>query len=194
MIQIRALQGMELEAALEDVAALRIAVFRDWPYLYDGTIEYERSYLSHYRDNPEALLVGAFAGDALVGASTSTPMEYHAEQFSTPLQAIGVPVASILYGAESVILPAWRGQGLGARFIALREAHARRLNRSHVAFCAVQRPDTHPARPSDARTNDAFWRRNGYAPLPGVVAAFGWQDVGDSAETLKPLQFWLRAL
>jgi hypothetical protein len=26
--------------------SLRIAVFRDWPYLYDGSLEYEREYLA----------------------------------------------------------------------------------------------------------------------------------------------------
>ncbi len=189
--EIRALQGAELEEALDDVAALRIAVFRDWPYLYDGTLEYERDYLKTYRDNPGALLVGAFDQGRLVGASTSTLMEDHADAFSGPLRAIGLPVETILYGAESVLLPAYRGQGTGHRFFDLREAHARALGRSHIAFCAVTRPDDHPQRPAQYRTNDAFWQGRGYAPLPGVQAEFAWKDVGCDAETLKPLQFWL---
>ncbi len=77
-VSVRALTGADLEAALDGVAQLRITVFRDWPYLYDGSLEYERAYLQTYRDSPGALLVGAFAGDRLVGASTSTPMEDHA--------------------------------------------------------------------------------------------------------------------
>ena len=39
MVEVRALTGAELEAHLDDVARLRIAVFRDWPYLYDGTLD-----------------------------------------------------------------------------------------------------------------------------------------------------------
>ncbi|MFP5511018.1 MAG: GNAT family N-acetyltransferase, partial [Alphaproteobacteria bacterium] len=42
MIRVAALTGAGLEAALDDVARLRIAVFRDWPYLYDGDLAYER--------------------------------------------------------------------------------------------------------------------------------------------------------
>lgn len=190
-IEVRSLQGHDLEAALDDVAALRIAVFRDWPYLYDGTLDYEREYLKTYRDNPNALLVGAFDGARLVGASTSTLMEDHAEAFSDPLRAIGLPVQSILYGAESVLLPEYRGQGIGHRFFDLREAHARALGRSHIAFCSVTRPEDHPARPEAARTNDAFWQGRGYAPLRGVLAEFAWRDVGDSRESVKFLQFWL---
>ena len=43
-IDVRALAGADLEAALDGVADLRITVFRDWPYLYDGSREYEREY------------------------------------------------------------------------------------------------------------------------------------------------------
>lgn len=193
-VTVRALTGGDLDAALDAVAGLRITVFRDWPYLYDGSPDYERAYLQTYRDSPGALLVGAFDGDRLVGASTSTPMEDHAEAFQAPFASLGLPLDRILYGAESVLLPEYRGQGLGHRFFDLREAHAAGMGRSHVAFCSVQRPDSHPARPATFRTNDAFWQGRGYAPLPGVIAEFGWKDVGDTEETVKPLQFWMRAL
>lgn len=194
MVEVRALSGAELESHLDDVARLRIAVFRDWPYLYDGTLEYERAYLSTYRDNPGALLVGAFDAGMLVGASTSTLMEDHAEAFSDPLRQIGLPVGDILYGAESVLLPAYRGQGLGHRFFDLREAHARAMGRGHVAFCSVVRPAEHSQRPGSYRTNDAFWAGRGYRPLPGVMAEFAWKDLGEPTESLKPLQFWMRKL
>lgn len=193
-VQVRALQGAELEAALDGVAALRITVFREWPYLYDGSREYEREYLATYRDNPGALLVGAFHEGRLVGASTSTPMEDHAPEFASPFRDLGIPPEKILYGAESVLLRPYRGIGLGHRFIDLREAHARKLGRTHVAFCSVIRPDDHPARPAVYRGNDAFWRGRGYEVLPGVLARFSWKDLGDTEETEKSLQFWIKEL
>ena len=193
-IDVRVLRGPDLEAALDGVARLRITVFRDWPYLYDGSQDYEREYLATYRDNPGALLVGAFHDGQLVGASTSTPMEDHAPEFAAPFRYLGIAPEKILYGAESVLLRPYRGIGLGHRFIDLREAHARNLGRTHVAFCSVIRPDDHPARPAAARTNDAFWRGRGYETLPGVVARFSWKDLGEAEETEKALQFWMRAL
>ena len=193
-ITVRTLSGADLEAALDAVAQLRITVFRDWPYLYDGTLEYERDYLQTYRDSPSALLVGAFDGGRLIGASTSTPMEDHAEAFAAPLARLGLPLTDILYGAESVLLPPYRGIGLGHRFIDAREAHARVMGRHHVAFCSVQRAPDHPRRPAAARTNDAFWHGRGYAPMPGVMAQFAWKDLGEDHETTKDLQFWMRKL
>lgn len=193
-ISVRALRGAALEAALDDVARLRIAVFRDWPYLYDGSLDYEREYLATYRDSPGALLVGAFFGEVLVGASTSTPMEDHAGEFAAPMQGRGVALERILYGAESVLLPEYRGKGIGHRFFDLREDHARALGRTHVAFCSVMRPADHPLRPATYRTNDAFWQGRGYAPVPGAVAEFSWKDLGQEGETVKPLQFWMREI
>ena len=34
--------GADLKRTLDDLARLRIEVFRDWPYLYDGDLDYER--------------------------------------------------------------------------------------------------------------------------------------------------------
>lgn len=191
---VRALKGAELEAALDDMARLRITVFRAWPYLYDGTLDYERTYLQAYRDSPGALLVAAIDEGRIVGASTSAPMEDHAAEFAEPMRQTGLALEKILYGAESVLLPEYRGRGVGHRFFDLREEHARSLGRSHVAFCSVMRPGDHPLRPDAYRSNDAFWTKRGYAPLPGAIAHFSWRDLGEVSDTEKPLQFWIRQL
>ncbi len=193
-VTVQPLTGAAFEAALDDVARLRIAVFRDWPYLYDGDLYYERRYLATYRDSPEALVVGAFDGARLVGAATGTPMEDHAEEFSTAFAGTGLVLSDIFYCAESVLLKEYRGQGIGHAFFDLREGHARRLGRRWSAFCRVVRPEDHPARPGDYRPLDPFWRKRGYAPLEGVMAEYSWKDVGEATETAKPMQFWIKAL
>lgn len=194
MIRVDPLTGPALDAALDDAARLRIEVFRAFPYLYDGDMEYERRYVASYRESPGAILVGAFDGARLVGAATGTPMADHAEAFSAAFATTGVPLDEVFYCAESVLLPQYRGQGIGHRFFDLREAHARALGFTHAAFCAVIRPADHPARPADYSPLDPFWHARGYRPLPGVIAEFSWKDLGEPGETRKPLQFWMRRL
>ncbi|TKD25109.1 GNAT family N-acetyltransferase [Rhodobacter capsulatus] len=193
-MQTRVLTGAALDAALDDVAALRIAVFRDWPYLYDGALDYERRYLESYRSSSGAVVVGAFDGPRLVGAATGTPLEDHAEDFAAPFAATGLPLETVFYCAESVLLPDYRGQGLGHAFFDARETHARALGRRFSAFCAVIRPKDHPLKPDTYRPLDGFWQKRGYAPLPGVIAHFRWTDLGAAGETVKPLQFWGKPL
>lgn len=191
---VRALTGEALSAALDDVAGLRIAVFRDWPYLYDGDLDYERGYLQSYRDSDRAIVVGAFDGDRLVGAATGAPLADHADDFAAAFDGTRLELSQIFYCAESVLLPDYRGQGVGHAFFDLREDHARALGFAKCAFCGVQRPADHPMRPAGYRPLDPFWRARGYAPLPGVIAQFSWKDLGEDSETLKPLQFWIRDL
>lgn len=193
-VDVLVLTGEALEAALDEVARLRIAVFREWPYLYDGDLDYERRYLRAYRESEGAILVGAFDDGRLVGASTGTPMEDHGAEFGAAFAETGLALTDIFYCAESILLPDYRGRGLGHAFFDLREAHARRLGRSHVAFCRVVRPEDHPRRPADYRLLDPFWRKRGYAPLEGAIASYSWKDLGAAAETAKPMQFWIRAL
>ncbi|SMY08020.1 GNAT family N-acetyltransferase [Flavimaricola marinus] len=192
MVDVRPLTGADLEAVLPDLARLRIAVFRDWPYLYDGDFDYEHRYLQSYRESRGAILVGAFDGARLVGAATGTPLEDHADDFAAAFE--GERLTEIFYCAESVLLPEYRGQGIGHRFFDLREDHARALGRRISVFCAVVRPDDHPSRPAGYRPLDGFWTARGYAPLPGVVARYSWTDLGQPAETAKDMQFWGRSL
>jgi GNAT superfamily N-acetyltransferase len=193
-MRIEALTGEALDAALDDVARLRIRVFRDWPYLYDGDLEYERGYLETYRTSDAAILVGAFDGTRLVGAATGTPMADHADDFAAAFDGTGLALNDIFYCAESVLLPEYRGRGVGHRFFDLREAHGRVLGAKVSAFCGVVRPLDHPLRPDGYRPLDGFWRKRGYAPMDGAVAWFSWKDVGQTEATRKPLQVWTRAL
>ena len=194
MIRVARLTGAALADALVDVARLRIAVFRAFPYLYDGDPAYERRYLQTYRDSADAILIGAFDGDRLVGASTGTPMEDHADDFGAAFSGQDIALGDIFYCAESVLLPDYRGQGIGHAFFDAREAHARQLGRSHSAFCGVVRPADHPLRPADYAPLDPFWRKRGYALVAGAVAQFRWKDIDQPGETDHSLQFWMRRL
>ena len=193
-LRIETLTGAALAAALDDVARLRIEVFRAWPYLYDGDLAYERDYLQSYRDSAGAVVVGAFDEDRLVGAATGTPLADHADDFAAAFAASTLDMADIFYCAESVLLPAYRGQGAGHGFFDAREAHARELGFAKSAFCSVIRPKEHPLHPTGYTPLDPFWRKRGYRPLPGVVAEFAWKDIDQPKETTKTLQFWLRDL
>jgi GNAT superfamily N-acetyltransferase len=192
-LSFREFAGTEIATVVDDLARLRVTVFRDWPYLYDGDAAYERQYLERYAKG-DSIVVAAYAGDTMVGAATGMPLADHADDFAEAFEGTDIDMKDVFYCAESVLLSEYRGQGAGHAFFDRREAHARRLGFSKVAFCGVVRPADHPARPKVYRPLDRFWRARGYAPLDGVIAHFGWRDIGAVEETQKPLQFWMRNL
>lgn len=193
-LEVRALAGSEIADALRDLARLRIEVFRAWPYLYDGDAAYEERYLRGYADDPAATLVAARDGDRIVGASSGLPLEAHGDAKHLILPDAAPDRSRIYYCAESVLLPEYRGRGVGGRFFDLREEAARRAGFSATLFAAVIRAADDPRRPVDHRSLEPFWRKRGYAPLPGASLSIAWKDVGTPGETRKEFAVWMRPL
>jgi GNAT superfamily N-acetyltransferase len=195
MMIVRALRGDAVVPHLADVARLRIEVFRAYPYLYDGDAGYEQKYLATYAHSPDSVFVLAFDGGRVVGASTGIPLAHDGDAFQQPFRARGLDVERVFYFGESVLLPEYRGRGLGHRFFDEREAHARRLGRfDTTAFAAIDRAADDARRPDAHRDNDAFWLKRGYVRQPGMTMRLAWKEVGEAVESEKPLTFWLRAL
>ena len=48
MLRLERLSGDKLNQYIPELAELRIRVFRDFPYLYDGDLTYEEKYLQTY--------------------------------------------------------------------------------------------------------------------------------------------------
>ena len=193
-LTIETLKAGELTSALGSLAELRITVFRDFPYLYDGTLDYEHNYLKRFSVAKGAVVVVVRDGDRIVGAATGAPMTEVEPEFSAPFLAHGYDIENLFYCAESVLLSKYRGQGIGHAFFDHRENCARSLGATRSCFCAVVRPNVHPQKPAGYSPLDPFWRKRGYAPLNGVQANFAWKDIGGTEETEKPLQFWQREL
>ncbi len=194
-IRVRTVTGPEIAGLIDTLARLRIAVFRDWPYLYAGDLDYEAWYLNRFSRAKDAVLIAAFDGDALVGASSGLPLDQEMDEFRAPFEAAGHDVAGIFYFGESVLLPDHRGRGVGHLFFDGREAHARSLGRfGQATFCRVVRAADDPRQPADYRPLDAFWRGRGYRPMTDVTARFPWKEIGAAAETDKDMEFWIRAL
>ena len=153
------LRGKDLLSHLDALAELRMTVFRDFPYLYDGSQAYERNYLRTYAESPGSICFIARDGDAIVGASTAIPMADETDAFRQPFIEAGWNPDDIFYYGESVLLPEYRGEGIGVAFFDRREAHAREQGYRYAVFCAVVRPEDHPARPEDYEPLDNFWHR-----------------------------------
>jgi len=178
---------------LPEIARLRIEVFRAFPYLYDGDMDYELDYLQTYLDCPRAVIVLARDGERIVGASTGLPLADEVDEFTAAFRGPDFDVDRIFYCGESVLEPAYRGLGVGVEFFAHREAHARELGGfDWYCFCAVERPDDHPLRPADYTPLDRYWHHRGYTRRPEIHTTFDWKDLGDHTTSTKKMTFWLK--
>lgn len=191
-LQVDVFWGSEVAPFVAELARLRMAVFREWPYLYEGSLEYEQHYLAKFLELPESTLVLVRDGERVVGASTALPLAQ--AEFQTPFARAGLNPAEWYYFGESVLEPAYRGQGLGVEFFRRREARALELGYRRTTFCAVERPANHPLKPAGYLPLDAFWQRRGFSRRPDLVCRFSWQDLGQPLESSKPMVFWVKQL
>lgn len=193
-MEVLSLSGPEAAAHLPELARLRITVFRDFPYLYDGDTAYEETYLREFFAAPGSLLVLVRDGGRVLGASTAMPMEHAHAEFIAPFRAAGIAPESVFYFGESVLDPALRGRGLGHAFFDAREARARALGRRLATFCAVERAPDHPRRPPAYRPLDDFWAKRGFRKRPDLRTSFEWKDLDETTPTAKPMVFWVKEL
>lgn len=193
-VEIRPVTGIAVEPWIDELAQLRIRVFRDYPYLYDGSLEYEKNYLEQYANSVDSVFVLALENNLLVGAATGLPLGDADAAFQRAVADHDLAADKVFYFGESVLLPAYRGEGVGHRFFDLREYYAADFGFAATCFCAVQRADNDPRCPQDFRSLEPFWRGRGYQPVAGMTTELPWTDVGEQQETHKTLQFWWRQL
>jgi GNAT superfamily N-acetyltransferase len=194
-LRMQRLSGSRINAYLPELARLRITVFREFPYLYEGSAAYEENYLKTYVDAAASVMLIVWDGNTVVGASSGLPLLAETENVMRPFREQGYDLERIFYFGESVLLSAYRGQGLGVRFFEEREAHVRALGRfNRLCFCAVERPTDHPRRPADYVPLDRFWQKRGFVKHPELQTTFSWQDLDETSESPKPMTFWLKSL
>jgi GNAT superfamily N-acetyltransferase len=193
-VTVSQLTGDALRERLDDLAKLRIEVFRAWPYLYKGNMAYERQYLPRYAEAKTGTLIVAQDDGKIIGASSALGLDEEDDYIQKPFLDAKMDLNKIFYFGESVVLPDYRGQGIGMRFFTEREAAARGHGYSQASFCSVVRPDDHPARPKDYLPLNNFWKRRGYSQRPDLLAKFSWRDIGERGESEKPMIYWLKTL
>lgn len=194
-VTIETVTGAGLHSIVADLARLRISVFREWPYLYDGALSYEEDYLRAYLGSSGTAVIVARDEGRVVGASTCLPLGDEMSAIRAPFEERGLDTADFFYFGESVLLESYRGQGIGVRFFEERERHARTASLARYAvFCAVRRWKTDPRRPENAPSLLDFWKKRGFLPLPDVTCHLEWKEPGLLGQRDHLLDFHIKPL
>ena len=74
ILRVERWSGAAIKAVLPKLAKLRIAVFREFPYLYEGDTAYEEQYLKTYMNIADSVMALVKDGERVVGASSGLPL------------------------------------------------------------------------------------------------------------------------
>jgi GNAT superfamily N-acetyltransferase len=188
------LAGTAIADARDEVATLRLEIFREYPYLYQGRREDELTYLCTYFEAPDACVILAYDGDAVIGAVAGIPLIHEDAQMLDAFAETAFSPDEAYYVGELLFRPAYRNGGLGQKLLARLESHLRSLGRYSTLTCAtLERPDDHPLRPRDYIPITRFLAHTGFDRLSGVTTSFTWREI-DGVKRDHLMQFWSKPI
>jgi len=188
------LTGAAIAEALDDLATLRLDIFPEYPYLYQGRWEDELTYLGTYAEAPDACVIIAYDGLTVIGAATGMPLVHEDAQMLDAFAGTTFPLNEVYYVGELLFRPAYRNYGLGRKLLERLESQIRSLGSYYTLACAtIERPADHPLRPRDYTPITRFLAVTGFVRLPGVTTHFMWRET-DGVARDHPMQFWSKEL
>lgn len=179
----------------DELAHLRINVFREYPYLYDGDLEYEKDYLSQYLSTKNSALVIVKDKQRIVGAITGIPLNETFSDCKDFFLENNIPMEGVFYLGEITLLKEYRGQGIGARMYELFEEFVRENQMyKEIALCEVVPSKSDPSLTNDYFCLDSFWTKRGFVKNPDWVTYFSWKELDSCEEFYHPMVFWTKKL
>ncbi len=186
------IRGQEIENHIEQLGRFRIEIFKEYPYLYDGDLAYERAYLSRYSMNPESFLIVIQDNLGVIGACTGIPLNGEDQEFQNAFA--GENRDEIYYIGEVMLRKDARGKKMGSKLLATALSLIDSRKYKIVSLCTVDRGSNHPQRPESYCSPEYLWTKYGFVKSFNLLAFFAWKDIGQKIETRKPMNIWLKAL
>ena len=192
-VKIKTLRGREIIPYIHKIAALRIAIFREYPYLYEGGMSYEERYLLMYSRTEDAILVIAEDNDEVVGVITGLPLTESMEEIKGLFIEKNIPAERIFYLGEIILLQEYRSKNIGYMMYQQFERAVKELEfYEKIALCEVVRTENDLRKPLNYKSLNSFWNRQGYVKHPDLIADFSWKEIGAIEETKHPMVFWIK--
>lgn len=190
MISYQVKKGKEIIPYIDEIARLRIEVFREFPYLYDGNIDYEKKYLAKFGAIDESIVILALENHKVIGALTGLPIKNESKEITQTLTTN--QLENGFYLSEILLYKNYRQQGIGQALMNQLETF---VNKSFPLFllATIIREENHPLKPKDYTSLAHFWIKNNYV-LTNQTFSFSWKDVHNETETRKSLALWQKEI
>lgn len=198
MMDINIYCGVKLKKYIDTVSMLRIKIFKEFPYLYEGELNYERSYLEGYCQDPYSMLAVALINGNVVGVSTGIPLLSSSTIISDAKKVFSqknVDINDYYYYGEVMILPEFRGQGIIKKLYSAQDELIKTWGFNHVSILTVVRENNHPLKPRGYKSSDKMWRYLGFI-RNNLTIQYSWptlQPDNSVKDTINTLEFWTKS-
>lgn len=190
-VELKVFQGSKLASHMQKMVELGMIVFREYPYLYEGTLSIGMSAHKPYLLAEDSLLVVAEVGNQFIGAIIGLPVAESMEEIKQIFLDHQILMDGVYYLGEIILLKEYRSKGIGHAMLQMFENAVGDLGEYRkIIFCEVDRSNSDIKRPSDYKPLNPFWEKRGYIKDQNLVTNFAWPEIGDQEKTNHPMVFW----
>lgn len=195
MINVVPFTDESLKEFILSIIDLRIEVFAEYPFLYEGDRKFEEKYLQKFNTMKDSIIAIAFDGDKIIGAGTGHPFTYERENFKELFKKHDRDPKDYYFIGEVLLQKPYRAQGLGKQIYAQIEAYVRKLGcYPHISLFTILRPDNHPKKPENYFSLISYWEKLGFTKHPELIETATYQEVGEKEKSPKEMIFMIKSL
>lgn len=196
-IYMEAFRGTSITPFVKDITDLCIEIYREYPYLYEGTEEEYLPFIEHYTSSNNGIACLLFDNTKPIGVAIGMSMNEMREKYKQPfINARPLENCNeLFYLGEFLLLKDYRGKGFGKQmYLELERLVKENLNLQKICFCKIDEDVHNPLIPADYKSLDEFWRKLGFEKCDDATVIVDWRDVSAEKDSPHKLVYWLKTL
>lgn len=198
-IRIETYRGQEINSHIKEITDVALVVYRDYPYLYEGTVEEYLPILALNGKSSCGLGCLVYDNDKVIGAALGMPADEIRSHYLEPLLKVSSreKLKASFYFAEMLLLKEYRNSDLGQQIYNAMEKLVKAegiFNR--IYFCNIVEADQHPLKPKDYLPFDEFWQMEklGFEKCESLTFNAYWQNINETEDSPHQQVYWTKSI
>ena len=191
--EMKTLLGQEILSHIREISDITMNVFKEYPYLYEGTEQEQWEYVDkRYCKQPNSVVCMASREGRLVGVVMGVPMNQAPLKYQTPFLNQGIDLSKLFYIGEMTILQGHRQTGVRQKLCEELKSHILKKGFYEcITFCEIVRPHDDPKRPKNYHDHDRAWESLGFVKDNTRKTVSAWNENGGTQEIDHTMVYWL---
>lgn len=178
----------------DSIVQLSNEIFKGHPYLYDGNDADYTKHLKSYATSKNAVVSIAFDGTKVIGVATGIPLSEAWGKYQEPFKNKGEDISKIYYLGELLLLPEYRGQGIGQQMVKEVEKYAKEKGFATITAQAIDEKSLKTPAPSDYYSMTNPLQKLGFKERPEINSVGHWTNVNETKESPHQMVYWTKSL
>lgn len=186
-IHLETFKGNAISPYIQDITDLSLTIYREYPYLYEGTEEEYMPFIEYYSYSQNGIACILFDNDKPIGVAIGMPMNEMREKYKQPLlnYYTETDFDSLFYLGEFLLLKEYRGQGFSKQMYLELEQQVRKTGfSSKIFFCEID----------NYRSLDKFWSKLGFKLCGNLSFTVYWRNVSELEDSPHNMIYLMKSL